>query len=48
MSISHWGFFPGYWIAVMNNGPDAALWTVRAGAGRAAWLPCSFEEAAEW
>jgi hypothetical protein len=40
MSISHWGFFPGYWVA--------KSYVDGYGASYAAWQPCDFDELMQW
>jgi hypothetical protein len=42
MSISHWGFFPGYWIAAQPTYSSC----VRLGSVLAEWKPCHFDEVA--
>lgn len=37
MSISHWGFFPGYWHLTSGY---LETWPV--------WQPCPFEELIQW
>ena len=47
MSISHWGFFPGVWIACVNQ-PYTTGWGRQGGSVHAEWLPCPLEELVQW
>jgi hypothetical protein len=41
MSISHWGFFPGYWQVGEPLVP-------RLGLSYAVWEPCDIETMVQW
>lgn len=46
MSISHWGFFPGFWVAVHPS--YQSLHHYALGAGIAVWQPCEIETMGQW